>query len=108
MPADRVSPQPLPVVECRLDSAGLRSQVDRYQALGRYVDAVRRSPGRLEVSFGAELDAALLTEAIEVERECCPFFELSYDTASRQLSISVEDERQDAALDALRFALTAT
>ena len=99
-------PQPLPMA-CSLDGPGLSAQVDRYRALGRDVQSVRRLPRLLEVEFGARVDTALLTEAIAVERGCCPFFELSYDGAKRELTVSVADERQDAALDALRFALAA-
>lgn len=103
MATEDVSPER--IAGCGLDRTGLNTQLARYGELGRHVEAMRRSPGLLEVSFGADVDAGLLGEALAVERECCPFFDLSYDGSARHLSVSV-DASHDAALDALRFALT--
>ena len=63
----------VPIAECRLDLAGLRAQRDRYRALDRHVEQLHRAPGRLEATFGPQLDQALLSETIAVEQECCPF-----------------------------------
>ena len=93
-------------MRCRLDEAGLQAQLARYGELGRHVDGVRRGPRLLEVDFGRGVDAELLQRAMAIERECCPFFELSYEEGSGRLSITVEDPGHDAALDAIRFALT--
>jgi hypothetical protein len=105
MTDDPFAAKALPM-NCRLDEAGLQTQLARYGELSRHVDGVRRWPGLLEVDFRPGVDVELLAEAIATERECCPFFELSYDEAGGQLSITVEDPSHDAALDALRFALT--
>jgi hypothetical protein len=95
-------PAPL---QCRLDVGGLQRQRERYRTLGRHATAVERAPGRLTVSFDAAVPAALLREAVEVERECCPFFDLRADTAGRELVVAVADAEHDPALDAIRHAL---
>jgi hypothetical protein len=92
---------------CRLDLAGLQTQRERYRSLSSHVARVERSYGRLEAHFRPEVDERLLAETIAVERGCCPFFRIDYDEKGRRLSVSVDDESQDPALDALRTALTA-
>ena len=95
-----------PVPECRLDPGGLRNQGDRYRALGRHVQRMRRAPRRLDVNFSSEVDSALLEETLGIERECCSFLGLTYDEDTRQLSITVEDPAHGPALDALHHALS--
>ena len=90
---------------CRLDAGGLRRQLDRYRALGRQATALERRPQRLTVRFGPGLDAALLREAVEVERGCCPFFQIEPDPVRRRLVLSVAEPAQDPALDAIAHAL---
>jgi len=106
MSHDRSESDAGPIAECRLDLAGLRDQRERYRALARHVTAIDRRPAAIEVRFAPELDAGLLDEALAVERECCPFFRLEYDAASRLLSASVEHEDQAPALEAIAYALT--
>ena len=103
MAAEEVPPER--IAQCDLDRAGLNTQLARYGELSRHVEAMRRSPGVLEVSFRPDVDAGLLGEALAVERGCCPFFDLTYDGSARRLWVTV-DASHDAALDALRFALT--
>ena len=98
-----------PVAHCGLDVAGLRDQADRYRRLGATATHVERGPAAvLTATFGDELDERLLHEAIAVERDCCPFFELDYQPRERRLSITVDQPDHSAALDALHRALTAT
>jgi hypothetical protein len=100
-------PQPLPLIaECHLDAPALERQRDRYSALGRELVELERNERRLDARFSPRVDEALLRETIEVERECCPFFRLSYDPTRLTLSITVDDPAQDPALDALRYSLT--
>ncbi len=99
-------PTPLPLAECRLDFRGLRAQRERYRAIGRHLAGTERYPCRLEARFTPALDSALLREAIDVERGCCPFFEFRHEPAERRLSITVDDPARDPALDALEYALT--
>ena len=97
----------LPIAECHLDVAGLRTQADRYRRLGTTATSVVRRSGLLEVTFRDELDETLLNETIAVERNCCPFFAFDYQPDDRRLSITVEQPEQEPALDALHFAITA-
>ncbi len=97
---------PVPVADCQLDLAGLRTQRDRYRAAGKRFERLERTPQRLEVWFGRELDVALIEEAIEVERGCCPFFAMRFEPSERRLSISVDDPAHHPALDAIQHALT--
>ncbi len=92
-------------LECRLDAAGLRSQAERYRALARHATAVERGPGRLAVRFDAAVPVALLREAVAVERECCPFFDLRPDADDRALVVTLAAAEHDPALDAIRHAL---
>ena len=91
---------------CRLDAGGLRLQRDRYRALSAHATAVSRRPRRLTVRFDAGVDVDLLRETVEVERGCCPFFELEYDEGRRRLAVSVAQPEHEPALDAIEHALT--
>ena len=62
--------------------------------------AVRRG-NRLTIEFGPELDEELLRGLVAAERDCCPFFELDYDSGSRRLVATVADDEHRLALDAL-------
>jgi hypothetical protein len=95
----------LPILECRLDAAGLAAQRDRYARLARSVAASTRAPGELTVDFGPGLDRDLLAEALAVERACCPFFELRLDGA--RLRVRVAEPHQEPALDAIAHVLGA-
>jgi hypothetical protein len=96
----------LPVIaECRLDLPGLRAQRERYRRLGEHVAGINRAARSFTVRFDAAVDPELVAETVAVERECCPFFELGFDAGGRRLTVSVDDPRQAAALDALLFAL---
>lgn len=52
------APRSLPVLECRLDAAGLREQLDRYRELGRHTEGAereaQRASRRLSVSVAHE------------------------------------------------------
>jgi hypothetical protein len=77
------------IAECRLDIDGLCRQRDRYRALGAHAASARRQQQRLEVHFDAGVDVDLLAEAIDVERRCCPFFEMRLQLERRELVITV-------------------
>ena len=94
------------IPECRLELPALRAQRERYRMIGRHLESTERGPCRLDARFAADVDAGLVFEAVEVERECCPFFSLDYDRSRRSLAITVEDPAHDPALDALHHALT--
>ena len=66
---------------------------------------MRRRDGALEVSFAAAVDVPLLREAVDVERACCPFFDLRLDDHARTLHVVVADPDDRPALDALAAAI---
>jgi hypothetical protein len=100
-------PQLLPLVsDCNLDPEALQVQRKRYATLGRDLVDVERERGRLTATFARSVDGDLVRETIEVERDCCPFFALVYDSTENRLSITVDDPAQEPALDALRYSLT--
>ena len=100
--------EPPLITDCRLDIDGLRRQRDRYRALGAQVSSARRQRQQLEVRFDTGVDVDLLIETIEVERECCPFFEMQLQLERRELVITVQHPEQDPALDAIIAALDAS
>jgi hypothetical protein len=51
---------------------------------------------------------SLVETLIEVERGCCPFYELTWDRATRSLSIAVSASDHEPALDAIGHALGVT
>jgi hypothetical protein len=50
---------------------------------------------------------SLVLRLIEIERGCCPFFEMAWDGASRRLAIEVQDSDHEPALEAIVSALGA-
>lgn len=52
-----------------------------------------------------DVDAELVAETIAIERECCPFFALTWEPDRRRLTISVPQAAHEPAIDAIAFAL---
>jgi hypothetical protein len=92
---------------CSLDATGGARQGQRYAAAGRSLEWIERDGLRLEARFSPDLDRPTLEEALAVERECCPFFEIAYDVDARRLRFSVADESHAPALAAIEAALSA-
>jgi hypothetical protein len=90
---------------CRLDATGGREQADRYRRLSGSVTAMQRCDDALDVSFAAAVDLSLLRDAVDVERSCCPFFDLRLDDHARTLHVSVAGADDRPALDALAAAI---
>lgn len=91
---------------CTLKDSALGVQLDRYRQLGTTAARVTRRDLALTVWFDASLDLELLGETIAIERGCCGFFTIDYDSSDRRLSISVDGPDRRGALDSLRVALT--
>ncbi len=91
---------------CRLDATGRREQANRYRRLSASVTAMQRRDDALDVSF-AEVDVSLLREAVDVERACCPFFDLRLDDHVRTLHVAVAGPNDRPSLDALAAAIRA-
>lgn len=90
---------------CTLDESELRSQLDRYRQAGRNACLIERTPRRLVADLGDDVDAELVAETIAVERECCPFFALTWEPDRRRLTVAVANAAHAPALDAIAFAL---
>jgi hypothetical protein len=90
---------------CSLDEIGLSAQLDRYRNVGEAATLLERSPQRVRIQLGKAVPDDVVSELIEVEKSCCPFFDLRWDPSSRQLSIGVSRSDEEPALDALVYAL---
>ncbi|MGH2862062.1 MAG: hypothetical protein ACRDLT_11240 [Solirubrobacteraceae bacterium] len=90
---------------CTLTDSGLAEQIGRYRQLGASAERITRNNHELLVSFGPSVDTDLLDQMLAIERECCGFFTLRYDTSERLLSITVEDPDRLDALGVLASAL---
>ncbi len=105
-----MSVDPLPVIaySCSLTYAELGEQRARYRTVGNRAEVVEWTARRRAVRVAASVPEALIERVIEVERQCCPFFELSWDPGARRLTVSVSEADQEPALDALTYALGVT
>lgn len=90
---------------CSLAADEVAAQLDRYRALGRHAAAVDSEPGRVVVRFAVDPPRALIERTLEVERGCCPFFEIDYEPATRRLAINVDHPDRQRSLDAIARAL---
>jgi len=90
---------------CTLDDRTLVSQLDRYRWLGRMAVRIESSKQGLQVTLAEDVDVDLLRETIAVERQCCSFFAIDYDTSERRLSVEIDDTARAGALRALLSAL---
>jgi len=100
-----VKPLPMVPASCSLNSAELSQQLERYRAAGRGAEVIRADPGRRVIRLAPQVPESLVSKLIEVERGCCPFYELDWDPSTRQLSIGVSDHKYEPALDGLAHAL---
>jgi len=96
---------PMNAAACTLDAGERAVQLERYRALARRAAEVEHEPGRVVVRFFDDPPAGLLERTLEVERGCCPFFDIEYEPVSRRLVIAVEDPNRDPDLDAIARAV---
>jgi len=95
----------LPIApSCDLDADGLRRQRERYEHAGEGATLRERTARLLSVEVTSK-GAEVVPELIEVEKACCPFFELSWDPGCNRFSIGVPDDEHEPALDAVAYAL---
>jgi hypothetical protein len=90
---------------CALDGTGLGVQRERYRRSGLGAHLLERTSRRLSVDLADGVDLALVDEALAIERDCCPFFELDWQPASRRLTVSVAAAEHEPALEAIASAL---
>ena len=92
---------------CSLNEAQLVEQLAGYARAGRGAEVIERERRRRVIRVGSDVPESLILRLIEVERGCCPFFEMVWDDASRRLAIEVPDSDHEPALDAIVSALGA-
>jgi hypothetical protein len=80
------------MASCSLSGDGMVRQGDRYARLAGSVERAERTPRRLVVEFAPGYDRALLDEAVAVERECCPFFEITVGDDSLTVAVTRDDD----------------
>ena len=83
----------------------MRRQHERRRAAGQGASLIERTPRRLTVGLSRQADPQLVEELLATERECCPFFDLAWDSAHRRLTFAVSDADHEPALEAISFAL---
>ena len=91
---------------CNLSADELAAQLERYRAIGALAASVEHEPGRVVVWFADDPPSALIERTLEVERGCCPFFEIDYDPVTQRLAISADHSDRRPGVDALAQALT--
>ena len=99
--------QPLPMAPfgCVLDDTQLAEQLARYRQLSGSVLDVDRDGNTARIVFSDQVETELMQHTLAIERSCCSFFTLDYDTSQRALTITTGPEHT-AALSALLAALT--
>jgi len=95
------------VPACSLSARELRPQLARYRAAGQSAEVIERGRRRRVIRVSAQVPESLILRLIEVERGCCPFFELAWDGKSRRLTVAVPDRDHEPALAAIVSALGA-
>jgi hypothetical protein len=90
---------------CALNEAGLSKQYARYREVGVGARVLERRRRRLTVALDAQVDPKLVAELLAVERECCPFLELSWEQSAQRLTVVASHAQHEPALDAIAFAL---
>jgi hypothetical protein len=93
---------------CSLDQAQLAEQLAGYARAGRGAEVIESERRRRVIRVGSDVPESLIVRLIEVERGCCPFFEIAWDAASRRLAIEVRDSEHEPALEAIVSALGAS
>jgi SAM-dependent methyltransferase len=93
---------------CALGEDELDAQLARYRRLSPHVAGIEREADRVVVRFDPDVRVRLLQRTLRIERECCPFFDLVYESGARRLTISVEDMAHAPRLEALVHALSPT
>jgi len=106
LPAMRPETQLLPMTPagCGLDAGELTAQLARYRHLSASVLGVDRYDATARIAFAERVDSQLIEQTLAIERSCCSFFTLDYDSSQRLLTITADAAHRDA-LSALLSAL---
>jgi hypothetical protein len=97
---------PLPTVSsCTLDERGTHEQLQRYGLVGKGAVVRERSRRRLIINVAEDVDRTCVEQLLAVEEECCPFFRIAWNPATRTLAVCVSRAEDEPALGAIAFAL---
>jgi hypothetical protein len=96
---------PIAVQGCSLDAAQLVAQAERYSKAGTGATLRARDERRLVIQLSEAIAETLVAELLDVERRCCPFFELEWQPEARRLTVAVGRPEDEAALSAVGRAL---
>lgn len=66
---------------------------------------IERSRRRVVIALPEATDLKLVSETVAIERECCPFFAVSWDRNARHLAFAVSRIADEPALEAIVFSL---
>jgi hypothetical protein len=100
-----MEPSRMAAPSCSLSDPELREQLARYRVVGESAEVLEWSAQRRLIRVTRSVPEPLVERLVQVERQCCPFFQLSWDGPSRYLLISVSATGQAPALDAVTYAL---
>ena len=100
-----MEPLPMAPESCSLTEAELLDQLTRYRAAGTGATSLHADARRRLIRLDEGVPASLVDELIAVERSCCPFFELTWEPARRELDIKVATDEDEPALAAIAQAL---
>jgi hypothetical protein len=83
---------------CRLDATSKGTRVARWQALAdrALVESARVADGARQRYRGGAAIEEELRELVDLERECCPFLEVRFDRAGRELILKVSGPAEAA------------
>ena len=93
------------IPECKLSVPELRDQQARYRRVAQWVDELRRDGREVVVRLTPGADQDLVREVVAVERDCCPFYAISYDAGAGILRFGVDEPSLEPALEAIEYAL---
>jgi hypothetical protein len=88
-----------------LDAAGFSRQRERYRVAGESARVTEHDARHLVVRVGEQVPDGVVAELVAVERECCPFFALDWNSEQRRLAVSVSAAEHEPALEAIVSAL---
>ena len=95
----------VPPTDCSLDAKGLETQLERYRRIGEGAELIDTAARGFAVRLRPGVPASDVEKLIAVERECCPFFDITWDPPQRRLAFVVPTEEDGPALDAIAHAL---
>src|SRR2546421_10370026 len=85
---------PIAASSCSLTNLEMGEQLGRYRVAGAGAEIFRSDQRLLVVRIANTVPDSVIDQLVEIERACCPFFDLRWDRTSRWLAISVSASEQ--------------